>query len=500
MMSLRPYQVDAVRKVRAAYAAGCKRVLLVLATGAGKTVVASEIIRLARLNETSVTFLAHRVELIEQTLGKLREVGIEPGVIKAGYAPTPLAPVQVASIQTLARRGIVGGGFLIVDEAHHAASDTYRRTASQYRYVLGLTATPWRTDGRGLEGDFDAVVVAATPAELARDGYLVTPECFQYASPDLKGIRLTDSGDFSPKMLQLLTERQETQGNVVREYHLHGNGEPAIVFPATVKRSQQLVAQFNATGFSAAHIDADTPPFERDAILKRFKRGALQVLSSCGVLTEGFDAPIASVVMIERPTMSEALYLQMVGRGLRPYPGKTRCLIHDHGGNILRHGLPLDDRDYSLTADRKRNATAKHMACPLCSVVVPLAATECPSCGGLLRAPCELTERREMRVRAEAVRLNMEQIRAQRAAQGLRTMSDADLARVATCSRYRACAEYLRLRNLCSSRGYPPHLAAKFYAETFQAQPDFTPAELARTKPATRPLVAPPRRERVSLE
>lgn len=498
----RAYQSDAILRVRRLFAAKKRRVLLVAPTGSGKTIMASRIIALALAMGTRVTFLTHRKELIEQTVKKLRALGIRVGIIKAGYAPDPLAPVQVASIQTLIRRDLPDGGFLIIDEAHHASSDSYRKIAANYRFVLGLTATPWRTDGRGLGDDFDDVVLAATPEELRRDGYLVDAECIQYASPDLKGIRLTEEGDYSPKMLQLLVDRQELQGDVVREYQLHGNGEPGIVFPASVEASQRVVSLFNATGFEARHVDGHTPPFERDDILKRFTTGQLQILSSCGVLTEGFDAPIASVCMIARPTQSLSLFLQMIGRVLRPHPGKTRALIHDHAGNFLRPhlGLPYDERDYTLTADRKRSTTAQHMACPMCSFVVPIAATECPKCGGLLRAPVVPTERREMRQRPEAVRLNMAQIRAARAQQGLRDMSDADLARIATASRYRKCAEYLRLRNMCAARGFPPHLAAKFYAETFQAPPDFTPEELARTTAATRPIAAPPRRERVSLE
>lgn len=491
-MSLRPYQTEAIASLRALFAAGKRRPLLVSPTGSGKTHIAAEIIRSAQERGTKVVMLAHRKELIDQTSAKLLEAGVHSGVIKAGYPADPLAPVQVASIQTLVNRALPPAGLLIIDEAHHAAADTYRKVAAAYPRVLGLTATPWRVDGRGLADDFDASVVAATPAELTAGGYLVRARCFAYAAPDLKGIAVR-GGDYAQGMLELACDKQELLGSIVAEYAKHAAGRSAIAFPVSVQHSQHLVAEFVAAGFQAAHLDAHTPGPERDLVLERFRAGEVTILSSVGVLTEGFDAPRAEVCLLARPTMSLALYMQMVGRVLRPFPGKLSALVHDHAGNAIRFGGPAEPRDYSLTASRAK-AAPMHMACPLCLAVVPIASVTCPECGGLLRDVTS-APRRAPHVRTEGVeRIDIDQLRIERERRGLRQLSTADLARVARCSRLRAAQEYLRLVELCTSRGWSPSTADKFYRQTFGRAPDFAPAELAGVLPARRPLVAPPQR------
>lgn len=490
-MILRPYQHRAIEALRSHYSGGRKRVLLVSPTGSGKTCIAAEIIRSARQRSTRVLFLAHRKELIDQTLAKLSESGIQAGAIKAGYAPDATAPVQVASIQTLVRRELPAADLLIVDEAHHASADTYRQVAAAYPRVLGLTATPWRIDGRGLADDFDAVTVAATPAELTEAGYLVRARCYAYAAPDLKGIAVR-GGDYAKGMLELACDRQELLGAIVAEYAKHAAGRSAIVFPVSVAHSQHLVAEFTAAGYAAAHLDALTPSAERDLVLERFRSGSLTVLSSVGVLTEGFDAPRAEVCILARPTMSLALYMQMIGRVLRPFGGKAGALVHDHAGNAIRFGGPTEPRDYSLAASRTKQQRPLHMACPLCLAVIPVSAVTCPECGGLLREVAS-APRRALEARVEGVeRLDLEELRADRQRRGLRELSTQDLARIARCSRRRAAQEYLRLRELCASRGWSESTAERFYRQTFGTAPDFAPSELAGLLPARRPLVAPP--------
>lgn len=497
MIALRPYQVAAIERLRAEFARGRSRVLLTAPTGAGKTVVAAEIVRAAHAKGTGVLFVAHRIELLEQTLGKLEAVGIKAGVIKAGWAADPSAPVQVASIQTLIRREFPPAGLLVIDEAHHTSADSYRRIAASYRRVLGLTATPWRTDGRGLAEDYEANVVAATPAELTEAGYLVRSKTYAYASPDLKGVRVT-AGDFNQKGLELACDRSEILGSIVSEYRTHAHGRPAIVFPVSVRHSEHVVAEFRAAGYEAAHLDCDTPAAERAELLERFRSGSLTVLSSVGVLTEGFDAPRAEVAILARPTMSLALYLQMVGRVLRPFEGKAGALVHDHAGNAIRFGLPTDARDYTLAAAKVKRGDAAAFACPMCQAVIPSRSIECPECGGLLKLE-QAQQRTDPRVRSHGVeRLDVEALRAERARLGLRELDTADLARVASCSRYRQGAELLRLRALCEAKGWPASFADRLFRQTFGRRPDFTEAELARITPATRPLVSPSRARHVA--
>lgn len=487
----RQFQLDAIGNLRAEYERGRKAPLLVSPTGSGKTVMATQIIQRARELGNRVVMLAHREELIDQTVKTLDEFGVYAGVIKAGRPADPLAPVQVASVQTLINREMPAAKLLIIDEAHHAAADSYREISRHYDLRLGLTATPWRVDGRGLADDFDSVVVAATPAELTAKGFLVRAKCYAYTTPDLKGMS-TRGGDYKVGGLEVAYDKREILGSIVGEYAKHTPGRPAIVFPPSVKISLQIVAEFRAAGFRAAHVDADTPTDQRKAILDLFRVGGLHVLSSVGVLTEGFDAPRAEVCILARPTVSLALFMQMIGRVLRPFRGKEMAVIHDHSGNCIVFGLPTDERDYSLEATRKK-AAPLYMACPMCMAVIPLSSRECPNCGEVLRVEKPAGDREQLRTRTKDVeRVDIEALRVERARHGLRALSPEDLARVARCTRSRQCEEYLRLRLLCESRGWAPSTADRFYRQTFGKLPDFSPDELAAHRPAHRPLVSPP--------
>lgn len=502
---LRDYQLAAIRNVRAQYGQKHRRVLLVSPTGSGKTCMAASIIGMARDRATRVLFCAHRTELLDQTLKTIALVGVRAGLIQAGYRTDPGAQVQVASIATLQRRELAdlpAADLLIIDEAKHAAADGYRRMAGRYAHTLGLEATPWLIGGRGLGTDFDASVIAATPAELAAQGHLVAPQVFAYARPDLKGIPV-ERGDYNRQGLQLACERQELMGNIVREYHLHGNGEPALVFAVSVAHSKQLVAGFRAAGFAAEHLDGETPVADRKVIIDRFRAGKINVLSSCAVLTEGFDAPIASVAILARPTMSLALYLQMVGRVLRPYPGKTRALVHDHAGCAIRHGLPLDARDYSLTAD-EASKTETHHACPICHVVVPKTCTTCTSCGSAIRLVVAPRERRALRVQEQVKRMDMDAIRAQRAANGQCHLSDRDTVILYNASREARGAFFLWYVALCRRKHIggpnPERYASQMYQAATGLRADFTVSELQRLEPCRAPLITPfPKRQRTAL-
>lgn len=394
MTTLRDYQVRAVDELRDRLVAGKRRLLLVSPTGSGKTTIAADGMILPAIRRgSSVLFLAHRRELIEQCSARLRDAGVEHGIIMAGVDPLPWLHTQVASIPTLTARLGRGGALpaanlIILDEAHHARAGTYARILDAYpgAAVIGLTATPWRTDGRGLGELFEDLVVAARPRELIERGYLVPYTGLAYDTPDTSRLE-RKSHDYEQEGLELVMREKTIVGNVVQQYLEHGAGRRAVVFAVSVAHSRDLVARFRAAGVAAEHLDGETPVAQRDGILRRLGAGELRVVSNVGVLTEGWDCPQVEVCILARPTLSVGLYLQMVGRVMRPAVGKREARIHDHAGCIVAHGLPDADRDYSLDGDDP--AAGRQGArdlpplrtCRACFAVFEALESACPACG-----------------------------------------------------------------------------------------------------------------------
>lgn len=378
METLRQYQSRSLEELRALAAQGKRRLLLVAPTGSGKTTIASALIHSAVERGSSVLFLAHRRELIDQCVARLAEHGIRAGVILAGR-PASDSQVQVASVQTLARRPVPPSSIVVVDESHHARAESYQRplAANPDAVVIGLTATPWRTDGRGLGELFSDVVVAARPRELIQAGYLVPVTGFSYDAPELKQVRTT-GGDYDAD--QAAEVMSYLGGNIVQRWLDHRPGR-TVLFACTVEHSQRLTAAFCAAGVRAEHLDGTTPLLERAGILARLAAGDTELVCNVGVLTEGWDLPALACVILARPTKSVGLYLQMAGRGLRPATGKECLRLHDHAGNALHHGLPDEDRDYSLASDTRRQACSiRTRTCPRCyAIFAP--APRCPACG-----------------------------------------------------------------------------------------------------------------------
>ncbi len=322
MIELRPYQQRAIEDVRRAYRR-TKRVLLVAPTGFGKTATASALIQWAVAKGRRVVFAVHRREIVRDTLRRLEGAGVPCGLVMAGERATD-APVQVCSVQTLVARDAAPPADLIVwDEAHHCAADTYREIAAQYpdAWHLGLTATPERADGAGLRDAFDQLVVGATVRELQEQGYLA--ECDVIAP--------------AARMDALAMEPTAA-------WEKYAEGRPTVVFHRTVEESLRFA---RGLGSACAHIDGSMLRAHRDAQLERFASDRVQVLSNVYVLTEGWDAPRAKVCILARGCGSAATYLQMVGRVLRRN-GDERALVVDLAGCTHDHGLPDEDRTFTL--------------------------------------------------------------------------------------------------------------------------------------------------------
>lgn len=385
-MQLRPYQVEAVRRLRREFANGANAVILVMPTGAGKTVVASEIVKKAVAKGSKVLFLAHRTELIEQCAAKLRELDILFGIIKAGYPTTITAPVQIASVQSLARRETFPPDIIVVDECHHTMAATYRNILNRFpnAITIGLTATPARTDGKGLGDVFDGMVVATTYDELLSGGFLVPFRVFSPSKLDMTGVR-TVAGDFSKRQVAEIVQSSKLYGDITGTWKRTASDRRTLLFAASVQHSQDLVAAFQAEGIRADHVDGTTPVEERACLFREIQTGNLQVLSNVGVATEGTDLPAISCVILANPTKSIVLHQQMVGRGLRPAPGKRDLIILDHAGNHTRNGFVNEPIEWGLegtskTSGDKREKVPQVRVCPQCFLCLPGGTLDCPSC------------------------------------------------------------------------------------------------------------------------
>jgi superfamily II DNA or RNA helicase len=279
--ALRPYQRDVLERFDAAIARGAKRVLIVAPTGAGKTVIASALVRKAMAGRSRVLFLAHRRELIRQASEKLHANGLDHGIVQAGWPTRPGEPIQVASVQTLWARAMRStamelppADMLIVDEAHHTPAQTYRQVIASYpnAVLVGLTATPCRSDGRGLGNAFDVMLECPSIAELIASGYLVGTRVYAPTMPDLRGVKI-ERGDYVERQLAERMDNAKLVGDVVSHWHRLAERRKTVVFATGVRHSLHLRDEFRASGVAAEHVDGSTPKTERDAILARLARG-----------------------------------------------------------------------------------------------------------------------------------------------------------------------------------------------------------------------------------
>lgn len=358
---LRDYQVADITRLRNAYSHGMKAVIYQLATGGGKTVVFSHVVKGAVAKGRRVLVLVHRRELIKQASAKLTDLGVAHGIMAAGQDRDHDAQVIIASIQTVANRTLPDFGLIVIDEAHHARATTWQRLiASQAdAKILGVTATPAPTDGRGLGvehgGLFDAIVCGPMMSTLVAAGHLVPTRCLVPGRTiDTTGLRKV-AGDFAGG--EALAERASVvTGDAIREYRTHCTGRSAIAFCVTVAHAEQTAAAFRDAGFRSECVHGGTPKDERDALIASLGNGGIDVLTSCEIISEGLDVPSVGAVILLRPTASLIMCLQQIGRGMRPAPGKDCLIVLDHAGNTVRHGAPEEDRIWSLAGVEKTPA------------------------------------------------------------------------------------------------------------------------------------------------
>ena len=409
-MELRPYQNQLANDIRGAFGSGANRPLAVSPTGSGKTVLFSYITSQVLKRGSRVIIVAHRREILDQISATLKRVGVPHGFIQAGKSAST-QPAMVASIQTLARRldTIPAPDLVIIDEAHHSVSKSYVQMFAAWPTAkfIGVTATPERLDGKGLGAMFDRMVMGPSVQWLIDNGFLAQPV---YYAPrevvDLSQVH-TVAGDFDRSEAEEIVDTPRITGDAVTHYVRFCNRQRAVAFCISVAHAQHVADIFNSCGIPAASIDGTLDPEVRKQRVEDLTAGKILVLTSCELISEGFDLPAVNAAILLRPTHSLSMHLQQVGRALRPYPGKTNAIILDHVGNCLRHGLAEQERDWDLGGREKRLKKSSLVETKQCSKCFAIfAGTVCPQCG----SQREIAVREIEEVDGELQRLSIEDI------------------------------------------------------------------------------------------
>ena len=375
-MELRPYQQKMLERLRFSMRAHDK-VLAVLPTGGGKTIIFSEIARRAAASGKKVQVLVHRRELLAQAVGKLGDC-CEVNTIQ-GWTPAPC-------------------DLVIVDEAHHATARSWReKIDAAGGKLLGFTATPQRLDGSGLSTVFDTMVQGPTVRQLILGGFLSSYRLYAPPGrPDLTGIRRV-RGDYSRKALGEAVGTRGVVAAALKNWKMYGIGRQTIGFCVSVAHMEQVAATFREAGVRVGTIDGKQTPGARADAVRDFKAGRIQVLLSVELISEGFDCPDADCILMLRPTASLAMYLQQVGRGLRP--SSQECLILDCAGNSVKHGMPCADREWSLASERVTRDGVANVAVRVCSRCFSChrpGVRVCPFCGFQHPLDSRIPEEREI--------------------------------------------------------------------------------------------------------
>ena len=343
-MKLRDHQVKAVEMLRDSLRRGNNRPILAAPCSFGKTITAAYLLSEAVKKGKRGIFVCDRVKLVQQALSAFDREGLEVGVMQGNHERQDYrAPIQIASIQTIARRKhLPEFDFAIIDECHvHYKTTQYMMDRYTAVPFIGLSATPY---SKGLGKAYNDLVIPITPEELLEQKYLCPVEYYGGAHVDTSQIRPralpTGGSDFDPKDLARATEEDEgLVGDIVKNWMKYGQGRQTIAFSPSIKHSKELVDMFNASGVSAVHIDGYMDPEERSVIFEAHDRGEFLVLSCSRLLNTGYDAPQVSCLIDCFPTRSIIAYVQRAGRIMRTHPGKEKAIYLDHAGNVARHGF-----------------------------------------------------------------------------------------------------------------------------------------------------------------
>jgi len=390
MIELRPYQSELVALARARFH-DYLSVLMVAPTGSGKTIMFSHLAQRVAAKGNRILVLVHRDELLDQVSDTLGGFDVPHSFIAAGRAFDRCAQVQVASVFSVARRlaklGDWRPNMIIVDEAHHAVSgSTWSKvlTAFPQAYVLGVTATPERLSGEGLRDHFSHMIEGPSVRELINLGALCD---FKVYAPQVDiGKVPKRAGDYAQDALAVAMNKPSITGDALQHYKRLADGKRALAFCVSLDHAWSVAQTFLHAGYQAQRIDGSMDKQTRRQLVRDFSRGGVQVMTSCELVSEGFDLPAIECGIMLRPTESLSLHLQQVGRTLRPFAGKPHAIILDHANNTAKHGLPDEIHAWSLDGRPKKKRGASDDApairtCDECYATVPATALSCRYCG-----------------------------------------------------------------------------------------------------------------------
>lgn len=341
-------------------------------TGAGKSFASAFMLKTAAAQGKVCWFIVHRRELLRQTERQFKALGIDYGLIASGQPMQPHKLVQICSINTLIKRlhRVRKPDFAIFDEVHHIAAATWTQVFKFIEgcFIVGLSASPCRADGRGLGNYFGAIVTTTIIRDLINRGYLSPFRTFAPPTVDTSGLHIRH-GDYIIAESEKLMDTPTITGSAVSEYRRLCNGKRSIVFCCSIEHSKHVAAQFREAGYAALHIDGKTDDEIRDRAIDDFERGAIQVLCNVELCGEGLSINAIECVILLRPTQSLGLYIQQVGRGLRTHQGKKELIILDHVGSTVKFGMIDEVREWTLAGDvekRKKKPGPKAKVCPKC--------------------------------------------------------------------------------------------------------------------------------------
>lgn len=410
MITLFPDQVEAKNQLLEAFAKGYKRPLLVAPTGWGKGTVAGDIIQGAVAKSNKVIFLVNRRELVKDMSKRLKRLGIFHGQLMGANSHGTHLPVLIASRDTLRNRlkDISAAKLVFVDEAHNFMSDKDKALLDTLEqngaFIILMTATPWMLNGRGLEEIADCIIQSTQVAELIEQGRLAIPVIYAPEQPDMSAVGKTSAGEWEEEGSAEVMRSRKLIGDMVKHWRELASKRKTVGFAVNLETADRYCEAFKAAGINSVCVSADTPDKDRadtlgrDTIWAKLASGEIQVVWSVGIISYGWDVPEVDCLILARPTMSLALCLQQIGRGLRFCKGKTDCIILDHAGNTLRiypggsNGLPDTHRIWSLkkrkrakSSDEELELDAMPQVCPACPRPSPVLAArdkgKCPVCG-----------------------------------------------------------------------------------------------------------------------